>query len=107
MAEFFASHEITDSERGQFETRLQYLSMYGLQTLSKKSDVLETLEGEDDLYALRLDNTQNNPRVLLCTLVGRRFVLLHAFKEKSSSDYNKAIRKARTRRDQVKEAEQN
>lgn len=100
VADFFAS-EVTDAERGQFQTRLQYLQMYGLQTLSKKPDVLETLSGEKGLYALRLDNTPNNPRVLLCTQVGRTFVLLHAFKEKSSRDYRKAIRIARERQDRL------
>jgi len=43
---------------------------------------LDKVETERGLYELRLDNTPNNPRVLLCSARGRRIVLLHAFKKR-------------------------
>jgi phage-related protein len=62
--------------------RMEYLSQRGLQLVFERGDILEKIEGQHGLYELRLDNTPNNPRVLLCTATGRQIVLLHAFKKK-------------------------
>ena len=94
---------ITSGEKKMFEQRLKWVQQKGLHLLRERSDVLEKLKSEDNLYSLRIPRTTNNPRVLLCALVGRPncLVLLHAFKEKKKKDYDKGIALARKRRDLV------
>ena len=69
----------------------------------KRSDILDVIEGESNLYELRLDNTPNNPRVLLCAVVGKRFVLLHAFKKKGRKTPKREITVGVKRKKQVEE----
>ena len=82
VKEFFLSPDLTDGEKKQMAVRMQYLSQRGLQLVFERGDILEKVEAQHGLYELRLDNTPNNPRVLLCTATGRQIVLLHAFKKK-------------------------
>ena len=82
VREFFLSSDLTDGEKKQMAVRMDYLSQRGLQLVFERGDILEKVEGQHGLYELRLDNTPNNPRVLLCTATGRQIVLLHAFKKK-------------------------
>jgi len=86
---------LTPKEQAAFRTRLKYVVQKGLRV---RKDVMTDLTNERNLYRLRL-LTQNNPRFLLCALSGRRLYLLNGFKEKSKRDYNKAIRIARSLRD--------
>lgn len=98
-AKEFLIEELTNAERTRFVKRVQYVQNEGLQV---RSDVLESVEDEQNLYSLRLPKSQNNPRFLLCTLSGERtFVVLHGFKEGSSSDYNSAIEVAKNRRNKL------
>jgi len=96
---------ITDAENKQFLARLLKVREHGLSLIRDRADILEKLSGQRNLYSMRLDNTTNNHRFLLCALPGRRLVLLHAFKESSSHDYDRAIAKARTRRDRLEAKE--
>lgn len=88
---------ITHIEAQKLMTNLNYLKYKGVGPNSGK---LEKIKGEENLYSLRI-LTINNPRVLLCVRIGEPncIVLLHAFKEKSKSDYKAAINIARQRRD--------
>jgi phage-related protein len=97
-AKAFLQDELTEAEQESFDTRLKYVRLKGLQV---RDDVMESLKGESNLFSLRLPKSQNNPRFLVCAVSGRRLVLLHGFKEKSSGDYEKAISIARKRRDIV------
>lgn len=98
---------ITEGEKKMFEQRLSWVTEKGLSLMEKRSDVLESLKGEDNLYSLRIRSKPNNSRVLLCAVPGTKLlVLLHAFKEAKKKDYAKAIKLARTRRDQVLTATQ-
>lgn len=93
---------ITEGEKKMFEQRLSWVEAKGLPFARERPDVLEPLKSEDNLYSLRVRSKPNNSRVLLCAVPGTRLlVLLHAFKEKSTKDYTRAIKVARTRRDQV------
>jgi phage-related protein len=85
------------------------ISVKGLSLLVERSDILDKIETEDNLYELRLDNTPNNPRIFLCALTGKRLVLLHAFKKKSRKTPRSEIDIAARRRDLViaKEEESN
>jgi len=75
------------------------LTIKGLSLLVERSDILDKIETEDNLYELRLDNTPNNPRIFLCALTGKRLVLLHAFKKKSRKTPRTEIDIAARRRD--------
>lgn len=93
---------ITEGEKKMFEQRIKWVEEQGLELARERSDVLEHLKGENNLYALRIRSKANNPRVLLCAIPGRKaLVLLHAFKEKNRKDYTKAIKIAATLRDKV------
>jgi len=82
VKQFFLDAGLTDGEKKQFAVRIEYLSRRGLQLVVERADILDKVETEQGLYELRLDNTPNNPRVLLCSAKGRKIVLLHAFKKK-------------------------
>jgi phage-related protein len=82
VKEFFLGAGLTDGEKKQFEVRVRYLSQRGLQLVVERADILDKVESEQGLYELRLNNTPNNPRVLLCSARGRQIILLHAFKKK-------------------------
>lgn len=84
VQEFFLDPSLTQGEKKQFEVRLNYLRTRGLSLLRERSDILDKIETEENLYELRLDNTPNNPRIFLCALKGKKcLVLLCAFKKKS------------------------
>lgn len=101
-AKEFLVEELTNAERTRFVKRVQYIQKEGLQV---RSDILESVEDEQNLYSLRLPKSQNNPRFLLCTLSGEKtFVVLHGFKERSNSDYESAITVSRNRRDTLESA---
>lgn len=55
----------------------------------------EPLVGEDDLYSIRLMGRANCRVLYTCTMIGNKIILLFPFLEKSKSDYEKAIRRAR------------
>ena len=105
VAEFFempSSTGITKSETAKFLAYLRLVRDEGLALIARRSDVLESLRGEDNLLSLRLNRTQNNPRVLVCALPEHRcIVLLHAFKELHPRAYLRELPLARTRRDLV------
>lgn len=71
--------------------------------MRERSDILEPIEKK--LYALRLDNTPNNPRIFLCALTGKRLILLHGFKKKGRKTPRLEIAIAVRRRDQLMEEE--
>lgn len=45
------------------QVRLYLLAEKGLSLLIERSDSLDKIETEDNLYELRLNNTPNNPRI--------------------------------------------
>ena len=100
VRDFFLGAGLTDGEKKQLEVRMQYLSLRGLQLVVERGDILDKVETERGLYELRLDNTPNNPRVLLCTASGRQIVLLHAFKKKGRSLPAREVAIAKRRRDE-------
>lgn len=104
VAEFFklpSTIGITPAEQREFRARLELVAEHGLELLQRHSDVLEKLQGEENLLSLRT-LTHNNPRVIACALRGQRcIVLLHAFKERQRRDYDRALTIARRRRDLV------
>ena len=63
--------------------------------------LFEKLGGCEGLYSIRNPNSKKNPRVLFMYYLGHtsdgkaRIILLTAFMEKSKSDYNKAIERAK------------
>jgi phage-related protein len=65
----------------------------------ERADILDKVETEHGLYELRLANTPNNPRILLCCARGRRIVLLHAFKKKGRRLPAREVEVAKGRRD--------
>lgn len=88
------------SEQSTFETRVTYVKMKGPRV---KNDVMTNVQGVKGLYRLRI-KSENNPRFLLCAVAGRRFFVLHGFKEKDVSDYKKAVKKAIPRQKAVQRA---
>jgi hypothetical protein len=105
VAEFFempSSIGITKPELARLRAHLKLVRDEGLVLITRRSDILEAIRGEDNLYSLRLNRTKNNPRVLVCALPEHRcMVLLHAFKELHKNAYRHELPKARTRRDRV------
>jgi phage-related protein len=99
VKEFFLEAGLTDGEKKQLEVRIKYLAQRGLQLVLERADILDKVETERGLYELRLDNTPNNPRVLLCSARGRRIVLLHAFKKKGRRLPVREVETAKHRRD--------
>jgi phage-related protein len=81
-AKEFYERELLPAEKGRFRVRIQLLAEKGLQLLLELSDILDRVERSDNLYELRLPNSQNNPRFLICALAGRRLVVLYGFKKK-------------------------
>ena len=79
---FFSPPASPPARRSNSRFRLKYLAQRGLQFVFERADILDKVEMERGLYELHLDNTPNNPRVLLCSSTGRQIVLLHAFKKK-------------------------
>ncbi len=101
VKEFLQDFSLTSGELNQFEVRLTYLKLKGLSLLRERSDILDKIKTEDNLYELRIDNTPNNPRIFLCALTGKRLVLLHAFKKKTRKTPKSEIDIAARRRDLV------
>jgi phage-related protein len=101
VQEFLLDPSLTSGELKQFQVRVMLLTQKGLSLLLERSDILDKIEGEKNLYELRLDNTPNNPRIFLCALVGKRLILLHAFKKKGRKTPKLEIKIAVKRRDMV------
>jgi phage-related protein len=81
VKEFLVSSVLTPAELKQIQARLKRLQEIGVTLMVERADILEKIE--DNLYSLRLANTQNNPRIFLCVLKERHEIyLLHAFKKK-------------------------
>jgi phage-related protein len=98
---FLLDPSLTSGELKQFQVRVMLLTQKGLSLLLERSDILDKIKGEKNLYELRLDNTPNNPRIFLCALVGKRLILLHAFKKKGRKTPKLEIKIAVKRRDMV------
>jgi phage-related protein len=81
VEDFLKDPSLKQGELKQLQTRLQLVEMKGLALLRERSDILEKID--ENLYAIRLDNTPNNPRFFLCAITGKILVLLHAFKKKN------------------------
>lgn len=60
----------------------------------------------EGLFELRLKAAEGIARVLYCTLVGQRIVMLHQFIKKSEKTPRKEIKIARKRMKEVQDAEQ-
>ena len=60
----------------------------------------------EGLFELRLKAAEGLVRVLYCTLVGRKIVMLHQFIKKSEKTPRKELEIARTRMKEVNDAEQ-
>lgn len=99
--EFLKNSNLTPGELKQFQVRLYYLTEKGLSLLRERSDIIEKIKTEDNLYELRLDNTPNNPRFFLCALTGKCLVILHGFKKKDRKIPPREISIAAKRRDIV------
>ncbi|MBN3963396.1 MAG: type II toxin-antitoxin system RelE/ParE family toxin [Nostoc sp. NMS8] len=84
VEEFFNDPSLTKGELKQFQVRLYYLKNKGLALQRERSDILDKIETQNNLYELRLDNTLNNIRIFLCALTDKRLILLHAFKKKGN-----------------------
>ncbi|MEH1839301.1 MAG: type II toxin-antitoxin system RelE/ParE family toxin [Nostoc sp.] len=97
----FLTSSLTPVEYKQFQFRLSLISTKGLALIIERSDILDKIKTEDNLYELRLPNTRNNPRIFLCALTGKRLVLLHAFKKKGRKTPHNEIYIAAKRRDLV------
>lgn len=106
VQEFLSSADLTPGELKQFRARFGYIQQMGLSVLGQRADILETLNGQaaEGLYSLRCPNTPNNPRILLCAVVERTFVLLHGFKEQNARDYTAAITVAQRRKQALEKA---
>jgi len=100
----FLVDKLTYAERGRFVKRMQYLQQKGLQLIADRPDILRKVKNEENLFRLSMTKSQNNPRFLLCAQSGKQLILLHGFKEKSTSDYDRAIAIAAERRDKLEEA---
>jgi len=94
----FLKGEITDGERSQFTSRMQAVMEHG-PTVS--GDILENLG--NDLYALRVPNTPNNPRVFICPVPDRRggLVMLHAYQKHGKKIPGSEMRVAKKRQKEV------
>ncbi len=101
IQEFLLDPSLKPGEKKQLQVRLHLLKIKGLSLLIERADILDKINTEDNLYELRLDNTPNNPRFFLCALIGRRLVLLHAFKKKGRKTPQKEINIAAKRRDLI------
>lgn len=101
VQDFLQDPSLTPGELKQLQLRLKLLKSYGLRLLRERSDILDKIVTETNLYELRLDNTPNNPRIFICAFVGRRFVLLHGFKKKSRKTPKAEIGIAVRRRDRI------
>lgn len=101
VGKFFNDPSLTQGELKQFQLRLSLLAMKGLALQVERSDILDKIDIEKNLYELRLDNTRNNPRIFLCALTGKRLILLHAFKKKGRKTPANEIKIAAKRRDLV------
>lgn len=99
VREFLLRAGLTDGEKKQFEVRITYLTQRGLQLVVERADILDKVATGRGLYELRLDNTPNNPRVLLCSAQGRQIVLLHAFKKKGRRLPAREVEVAKRRRE--------
>lgn len=73
--------------------KLEVLSKYGKEAV--KLEGFEKLNSSTyDLYSIRYPRSKQNPRVIYIYCEDDKILLLTAFKEKSSSDYTRAMKRA-------------
>lgn len=60
----------------------------------------EKMKGEDDLYSIRHPESRKNVRIIY-TIYEDAIIILGAFLEKNNGDYQKAIRRAKSRLKQL------
>lgn len=106
VQEFLKDPSLKPGELKQFQTRLRLLKQKGLMLMIQRSDILDKIETQKNLYELRIDNTPNNPRFFLCAMTGKRLILLHAFKKKGRKTPSGEIAIAARRRDLFMEMEE-
>ncbi|HLP88894.1 MAG TPA: type II toxin-antitoxin system RelE/ParE family toxin [Nostocaceae cyanobacterium] len=107
VQDFLQDPSLTSGELKQLRVRLYLLTTKGMSLLIERSDIIDKIETEDNIYELRLDNTPNNPRFLFCVLSGKRIFILHAFKKKGRKTPKSEISIAAKRRDLLLLREQN
>jgi phage-related protein len=103
---FLKDPSLKPGELKQLSVRLSLLAEKGLSLMIQRSDILDQIKTEKNLYEIRIDNTPNNPRFFLCALKGKRLILLHAFKKKGRKTPHKEIAIAARRRDLVVQDEE-
>ena len=77
-------------------TKLMQLDELGHLAL-KLRDFEPIKDTDPRLYAIRYPRSQKNPRVVYVYIENDKICLLHTFNEKSTSDYNSAIKIAQNR----------
>ena len=94
--EFLEATDHEDRYRYWLLQKLTILEEYGKKALLLGQ--FEKLNHEEvDLYSIRYPHSKLNPRVIYFYVDGDDIVLSTAFKEKSSNDYKRGIRKAKER----------
>ncbi len=97
---FLQTSVLTQAELKQIKARLKRLQEIGIRLMVERADILEKVE--DNLYALRLANTPNNPRIFLCFVKDRfQIYLLHGYKKKDRKIPKQDLKIALQRRDSI------
>jgi len=100
VEDFLQTSGLTREESEKIKARLKRLQEMGLMLMVERSDILEKVD--DNLYALRLANTPNNPRIFLCFIKERlQIYLLHGYKKKDRKIPKQHLNIALQRRDSI------
>ena len=100
VEDFLQTSGLTQAELKQIKARLKRLQEMGFMLMVERSDILEKVD--DNLYALRLANTPNNPRIFLCFIKERlQIYLLHGYKKKDRKIPKQHLNIALQRRDSI------
>ena len=97
----FIQKQMTDGEREQLAARMQMV-------MEKRTDIADGKIVEnlnENLYALRIPNTPNNPRIFMCTLSKFRpksLVMLHAYQKRTKKIPEAEMKEARKRLEEVR-----
>lgn len=88
------------------DKKLRQLDNIGLLVLNEFPKTFEKLEGQKEgIYSIRRKNFVGNPRVLFFSMEEddeeQVFILLTAFKEKNTADYDRATATAQERRKNI------
>ncbi|MDR2697700.1 MAG: type II toxin-antitoxin system RelE/ParE family toxin, partial [Holophagales bacterium] len=98
----FLQKQMNDAERSQVAARMQMVMKRGM--LAVNGDIVENLG--KNLYAMRIPNTLNNPRIFMCNLSKLRpkcFVMLHAYRKHTEEIPEPEIRIARKKLKEVQD----